>query len=257
MKKISVCIVTYNEEKNILDCLKSIEWADEIIIVDSFSTDKTMEICRKFTDKIFQRQWAGYIDQKNFALQQTRHRWVLFLDADERLSPMLAEEIQKEISSDPNRWSGFSFPRHVYYLGRWINHGGWYPDYKVRLFRKDKGYFGGEEPHDKAIIKGQIKRLKNDMWHFTYRDLSHHLQTINKFSTAAAEQQQTRGKKEKLLLFKLIFKPIVKFLENYILKRGFLDGWPGFVISVFTSFYIFMKYAKYWELRYKKSAQPR
>ena len=253
MKKISACIITYNEEKNILDCLKSVEWADEIIIVDSFSTDKTLEICRKFTDRIFQRRWAGYIDQKNFALGQSRCQWVLFLDADERLSPMLTEEIQKELSSGPEKWDGFSFPRHVYYLGRWINHGGWYPDRSLRLFKKDKGRWAGIDPHDKVAVTGKVKKLKNDLWHFNYRNFSDQIKTTDSFSSIAAEQM--KAKREKNLLPKLIFKPMVKFFETYFWKRGFLDGLPGFIISVATSFYIFTKYAKYWELLHEKQTK--
>ena len=247
---VSVCIVTYNEEEKILECLKSIEWAKEIVVVDSFSSDKTIETCRRFTDKIFQRKWSGYIGQKNFALSKATQDWALSIDADERPSLLLIEEIRKELFPPSQRYSGFIFRRHTYYLGRWINHAGWYPDYKLRLFKRDKGYFGGREPHDKVILQGKAKKLRGELKHFTYKDIGEHLEKINSFSTTTAESK--RREKERYIWLKLLFKPPYKFFEVYVLKAGFLDGWAGFIISAISAFQTFLTYAKTGEYRWMK-----
>jgi glycosyltransferase involved in cell wall biosynthesis len=161
--KLSICIITYNEEENIRDCLESVKWAEEIIVVDSFSNDKTVAICQEYTNKIIQRPWPGHIEQKNFALEQAAQPWILCLDADERLSPLATEEVIREVSQENNLYHGFFFPRHSYYLGRWINHGGWYPDYKLRLAKKGKARWGGRNPHDKLILDGKSQYLKGEI----------------------------------------------------------------------------------------------
>ena len=245
--KISVCIITYNEEHNIRDCLKSIKWTDEIVVVDSFSQDKTVEICRHYTDRIYQRAWPGHIEQKNFALELAKNDWILSLDADERLSPLLAEEIKKELEMPDKAADGYYFPRRSYYLGRWINHGGWYPDYKLRLFRKRSGRWGGKNPHDKILLKGSARYLKEDLWHYVYRDLSHQLKTVDSFSRITAEIMEKEGKY--FYLSGLLFRPPMKFIETYMIKRGLMDGMPGFIIAIVSSFYVFLKYAKLWEKR--------
>lgn len=228
-------------------CLQSLWWVDEIIIVDSFSTDATLDICARYTDKIFQRKWTNHPDQKNYAISLANHSWVLSVDADERLSPELIDEIRAELASPTGSYDGYAFPRHVFYLGRWINHGGWYPDYKLRLFRKDKGKFGGIDPHDKVTLDGKVKRLKGDLWHFTYKNISHHVMTADQYSKIFADLFAENG--IRFLSLKLLLKPMVKFFETYFYKAGMIDGLPGFVISAVTSFYIFLKYAKIWEKR--------
>lgn len=245
--KLSVCIITYNEAENIRDCLESIKWADEIIVVDSLSNDRTIVICREFTDRIFQRPWPGYIEQKNFAIEQATQPWVLCLDADERLSPLAAEEVIHEVSHANNPCAGFISPRHSYYLGRWINHGGWYPDYKLRLFKRGKAQWGGKNPHDKLILDGKAQHLRGDILHMVYRDLSDQLKTVDSFSSIIARDWIREGKG--FNPFALLFHPPVKFCETYIFKLGFLDGYPGLLISLVSSFYCFLKYAKLWELR--------
>lgn len=246
-QKVSACIITFNEESNIRDCLESLWWVDEIIIVDSFSTDATLDICACYTGKIFRRKWTNYVDQKSYAASLAKHSWVLSIDADERLSPELIDEIRTELKSPSGPYDGYAVPRHVFYLGRWINHGGWYPDYMLRLFRKDKGKFGGIEPHGKVILDGKVKKLKGDLWHFTYKNISQHLMTADRYSKIFAERfaENSVG----LLPLNLIFRPVVKFFETYFYKAGILDGLPGFIISAITSFYIFLKYAKIWESR--------
>ena len=251
---LSVCIVTYNEEDNIRECLKSVSWADEIIIVDSLSDDRTVEICRQYTDRVIRRKWNGYIDQKSFALEHATGEWVLFIDADERLSPGLIKEIKKEIKKENNEYDGFYLPRHIYYLGRWINHGEWYPEYRLRLFKRSKGRIGGIEPHDKVELtatgRTRVKYLREDMHHFTYKNISAHIQTINKFSSISAKEMEKMGKN--FHIFRLLLHPPARFITGYILKGGFKDGIPGLIIAVTCSFHVFLKYCKLWELKKKK-----
>lgn len=251
---LSVCVVTYNEEENIRDCLKSVAWADQIVVVDSFSSDKTTEICREFTDEVVQREWKGQIDQKNFALSHAKHDWVLLIDADERLSPGLIEEMKKELSKKNSEYNGFCFPRHVHYLGRWINHGEWYPDYKLRLFRKAKGRIGGVEPHDKVELTGRrVKYLRGDLWHFTYKNISAQVETLNRFSSISAQEMAKQGRTFQPL--QILSRPIIRFITGYIIRNGFRDGMPGLIIAVASSFYVFLKYFKLWELQNESKGQ--
>lgn len=244
---ISACIITFNEERNIRDCLESIKWVEEIIVVDSFSKDRTVTLCREYTDKVFQKEWQGHVKQKNCALEYASNEWVLCVDADERISPELKEEIERNLSMDAHSFDGCFFPRHSYYLGRWINHGGWYPDYKLRLFKKSKGRWGGKDPHDKVILNGATTHLRGELLHFVYRNLSHQLQTVDNFSTVTANVLKQEGEHFSLLRF--LFRPPIRFFEMYIIKKGFRDGLPGFIIAVSSSFYVFLKYAKLWELK--------
>jgi glycosyltransferase involved in cell wall biosynthesis len=243
--KVSATIITYNEEKNIGACLESIAWADEIIVVDSLSTDRTPDICRGYTQKVIQRPWPGHVQQKQFALEQATGDWIVSLDADERLAPDSREEILQAIAAAAPDINGFMFPRHSFYLGRWINHGGWYPDYKLRLIRKGKGSWGGVDPHDKLEVEGNTGRLASEILHYVYRSLSHQLATVDSFSAITARQWREQGKSFRLL--PLLVRPPLKFFECYLWKQGFRDGLPGFIIAVASSFYVFLKYAKLWE----------
>lgn len=240
---ISAFIATHNEEQRIRRCLESIKWCDEIVVVDDNSTDRTKEVCREYTDRIFNRKWDGYANQKNFAMQQTKNDWVLLMDSDEELSPDLIKEIQNEFQNLPPDICGYEMPRKVFYLGRWINHSGWYPDYKLRLYRKSKGYMGGEDPHETFILDGKTKKLKNDLLHYSYRDISEQVRTLNRYSSIFAEHRRWKPSD----FFKMIIKPPVKFLEVYFSKAGILDGFQGFAIAVMMSYFVFMKYAKIFE----------
>lgn len=244
---ISACIITFNEEQSIRDCLESLRWVEEIVVVDSMSGDSTVSLCRQYTDVIIQKDWEGHVKQKNYALAQASNEWVLCLDADERVSPELKEEIERSLSEEGDGVDGYYFPRHSYYLGRWINHGGWYPDYKLRLFKKSKGQWGGRDPHDKVILNGSTKYLTAELFHYVYRNLSHQLQTVDSFSTITAVGLNNKG--DRFSLLKLLIRPPLKFLGTYLLKRGFLDGLPGFIIALTSSFYVFLRYAKLWELQ--------
>src|SRR3972149_4119187 len=249
---ISACIITLNEESRIRDCLESVKWVDEIIVVDSFSTDKTIDICREYTDRVYQRAWPGNIDQKNYTISLAKCNWILSLDADERLSPKLIEEIQEAVCN-PGNVVGFFFPRRSFYLGRWICHGDWYPDYQLRLFKRDCGQWQGTNPHGRVILDGKTKHMKQDIYHFNYKNFSHQLRTIDTYSNIFADAMIARRKG--FSLFQLVFRPLYKFIKVYFIKMGFLDGLPGFILAVSNAFYIFVKYVKLWE-REHSAAQP-
>jgi glycosyltransferase involved in cell wall biosynthesis len=244
--RISASVICRNEEHNIEDCLKSVAWCDEIVVVDSGSTDRTVELARKHTERVSFHEWPGYVAQKNHALDQCGGDWVISLDADERCTPELREAVERELAS-ADGLAGFEVRRHVKYLGRWINHGGWYPDWKLRIVRKGKARWGGVDPHDKLIPEGPVKRLDAEIHHFTYRDFAHQIRIINHFSDVVAGELRKAGKGWPV--FHALFHAPWKFFECYVLKLGFLDGFPGFVIAAGSAFYIFSRYVKLWELR--------
>jgi len=244
MEKLSVTIITYNEEGNIRDALESVKWADEIVVVDCGSDDSTVRICREYTDRVFYNPWPGHVQQKNFAIDKTTNRWVFSIDADERVTKELAAEIRDVLNR--NERCAYAVARHVFYLGRWINHSGWYPDYKVRLFPKDEGRWGGTNPHDKVIPRCEVRRLRGDLLHYTYRDISHHVNTMNSFTDISAVERSKMG--DKSTIFKMLARPVVAFVKKLVLKQGFRDGVPGLVIAVSSAYYVFLKYAKLWEL---------
>lgn len=246
-EKISACITAANEERNIRRCLESVTWADEVVVVDSFSTDGTPEICREYTDHVHQHRWLGYIGQKNLIKDMACGPWILFVDADEEISPALRDEILREFESGASaQYAGYEFPRLVWYLGRWIRHGDWYPDVKLRLFRKDKGRCGGREPHDRISVDGPVRRLRGDMFHYTYADVSDQLATINRFTSITAQGWRRDGRTFRLI--DLLFRPGLRFLRSYVLRLGFLDGLPGLVVALMVAQGVFVKYAKLWDL---------
>jgi len=243
--KLSVYMITYNNERTVEKALKSVTWADEIIVLDSFSHDKTVEICRKFTNKVFQRKWPGHRDQYQYAADLTKNEWIMFVDADEEIPPELAEEIRRVLKEERKDVDGFHVYRRTYYLGRWIRYGGWYPDYEIRLYRRDKGRWEGGL-HAKVVVNGKVGSLKNQYLHYNYRDISDQIQIIDKYSQIAAEDMLKSG--EKFSLLRLLFHPPFRFIKEYLFKSGFRDGLPGFIIVVATMFYVFIKYAKLWEM---------
>jgi len=229
--------------------LASITWADEIVVVDSFSTDKTPEICRRFTDRVIQRPWPGFREQYQHAADLTTHPWVMFIDADEEISQELADEIQRVVKEGEKSFDGFIIYRRTYYLGRWIRHGAWYPDYEIRLYRREKGRWEGGL-HAKIVVNGNVGSLKHEILHHTYRDISDQIRTLDLYSRIEAEDMLKAG--ERFHLFKLLFRPPFRLLKEYLLKQGFRDGIPGVVIIVATMFYVFIKHAKLWELTHVK-----
>lgn len=244
--KISAVIITHNEEKRLEPALKSLkDIVSEIIVVDSFSTDGTVKLAKKFGSRIYKREWTNYADQKNYANQKASYPWILSLDADERLSPELRREIQELKEKEPEA-AGFSMPRQTYYLGKWILHSGWYPDRKIRLFKKDKAFWKGEYVHEKLVIEGQVRKLASPIYHFTYQDIRDHMERINQFSTLGAKKLYAEGKKCRW--YHLALLPAQRFTKSFFLKAGILDGFAGFVIAVLHSYAIFARYAKLKEI---------
>lgn len=251
--KISACIVCLNEEDRIRDCLESVKWAGEIVVVDSFSTDNTPEICKEYTDKFYQNKWEGIVKQKNFCIDKTSGEWILFLDADERISPELKADIEKLMEAPDKLLDGYDIPRKTIYFDRWIKHCGWYPNYQLRFFKKSKGRIFGKIPHDHTEVDGAVGKLKSQIIHYTYRDFTDHLRTVNTFSDTAAKEMYDKGKK--FSLFNITFRPFLRAFTTYTFKLGFLDGLPGFIISLLSGYYVFSKHIKLYELyRNKKSS---
>lgn len=243
---ISAVLITFNEEKRLEPALRSLEGiASEIIIVDAQSSDGTLKIAKKYTDKVFRRKWTNFADQKNFANSKASFTWILSLDADERLSPELGQEILELKEGEP-QCSGFSMPRQVFYLGRWIHHSGWYPDRKIRLFRQDKAHWQGEYVHEKLEIEGKVEKLKGAIHHFTYRNIQDHLARINTFSDLGAKKLYSL--KKKCRLYHLVLLPFFRFAKSFFWKAGFLDGFAGLVIAVLNGYSIFIRYAKLREI---------
>lgn len=254
-EKISACVITFNEERKLPRCLDSLRWCDEIVVLDSFSTDRTLEIARKYTDNIVQQAWLGYVGQRNRIRELAQYPWLLFLDADEEVSEGLREEILELFNRGTHPYVGFEFPRQVYYLSRWIRYGEWYPDIKLRLFNKAYGRTEGEEPHDKVVVSGPVCRLRNPIWHYTYDGIDDHLRTLNRFSSISARQKFVAG--ARFRWWDLITRPLFRFFKGYLMRGGFLDGAHGLVIAIISSFGTAMKYAKLWELHRRKSERYR
>ncbi len=243
MTRISVVIITLNEEKNIERCIKSAqEIADEIVVVDSFSTDRTEEICEQYHVKFVKHKFEGYIEQKNWAVTQASNTHILSLDADEALSDELRNSI-KEVKDNWN-YDGYYFNRLTEYCGKQIRHCGWYPDRKLRLWDSRKGSWQGENPHDKFELQhGASKNiLHGDLLHYSFYTIDQHLDQINKFSTIKANGLFKKGRKNNYLIMTL--NPFFKFFKSYILKLGFLDGYYGYVICRNSAYSTFLKYAK-------------
>ena len=243
---VSAIVVCFNEERNIRDCLESLRWCDEIVVVDSFSTDRTVEICREYTDRVMQRPWAGYRDQKAFAHSQATKQWVMLVDSDERVTPELRDEIQQALDGDAGRFMGYAVPRLVFYLGRWWWRGGWYPDYDVRLFRRDQATWGGADPHEKILVDGAVRRLKQPLHHFSYRNIGDHIERINRFTSISSRELRNEGGRWRLA--NAVLRPAFRFFRFYILKRGFMEGFAGFYVAATAAVYVFLKYAKLWEI---------
>jgi glycosyltransferase involved in cell wall biosynthesis len=241
---VSVTIITRNEASHIAAVLESVSWADETIVVDAESSDETVEIACRLGARVQVRAWTGYGDQKNFAAGLARHDWILSIDADERVTPELASDIKRTIDSNPSA-RGFKLSRVTFHLGRWIRSTDWYPDYQLRLYDRRHACWNDRRVHESVTVNGEVGRLQGELQHFAYRDLSHHLATIDSYTTLAAQQMQDEGRRVRIL--DLLVHPPFAFLRNYILRFGIRDGLPGLIVSLLNSYYVMLKFAKLWE----------
>ena len=245
MEKITVAIITKNEEGVIRQCLETVKWADEIIVVDAYSSDKTVRLCREYTDKIFQNEFIDFSAQKNFALSKAANDWILFIDADEKITPQLKEEISLLVS---NECDGYRIPRRNIIFGRHLRYGGHQDDLQLRLFRKNRSRF--EKPiHEKVIVDGRIGVLRNYLEHYSTRNLSEYGEKLNLYTDLEAKFMMMQGRTIKKYQF--VTNPIAQFLIRYLYKGGYKDGLEGFLFYSLSSFYTFIKYAKFWELSKK------
>lgn len=239
--KISAAIITFNEERNIARVVESLRCCDEILVLDSGSNDRTVEIAGKLGARVVEASWHGYAAQKNIAAELAAHDWVLSLDADESLSEALEAEIWQIKKSGP-KFDGYTVPRLAQYLGRWILHSGWYPDRKIRLFNRAKAKWVGDFVHESVRVDGAVGHLQSNLLHFTCSSISEHLRTMDRYTTLAA--QEIASRQENISVARLLFDPPWTFLQTYVLKCGFLDGMEGLAIAYMAAFYNFAKYSK-------------
>jgi glycosyltransferase involved in cell wall biosynthesis len=245
----SVCIIACNEERNLARCLESVAWADDrVVVVDARSQDATEAIARRMGARVVQHEYVGNVEQKNFALDQAKHDWVIALDADEALLPELAQEIRSALAEDGRGADGFLVNRITFHLGRWIRHGDFFPDWQLRVFRRSRGRWAGVNPHGRVEIGGRVDRLAGEVAHFSYRDLADQVERIQEFSRVQAAALFAAGRRARAR--DLWLRPIARFLRAYVLKQGFRDGMPGLLIALATAFHVFLKYAKLWELEH-------
>jgi glycosyltransferase involved in cell wall biosynthesis len=242
---VTVTVITLNESANLAAALESARWADEIVVVDAESADDTVAIARRYTDRVIVRPWPGYIEQKNFAASQASHDWIFSLDADERVTPELAAEITARFAAGAT-CAAYRVPRVSHYLGRWIRSTDWYPDHQLRLYDRRRAKWTGRYVHESLRVEGDIGRLRAELRHLPYRDVSHHLRTIDRYSGLAARQMFEDGRRTGPL--RIVLQAGAAFLRNYLLRGGFKDGGVGLIVSLLNSYYVAMKFAKLWEL---------
>ena len=243
--RLSVVVVTQNEEERIRACLESASWADELIVVDAESSDKTATVARELTDHVFVRPWPGFAAQKNFGLEQARGDWILSLDADELVSNPLRQEIAA-ILAGGGEHAGYAIRRRNVFWGRWIRHGGLYPDWQLRLFRRGRGRFTERTVHESVTVDGSVGRLSGHLEHRSYRDVADFLERADRYSTLAAGEWLAAGRRSRPLT-DLVVRPAGRFLTMYVARAGFLDGWRGFLLAVLYAYYVLMRSAKVWE----------
>jgi (heptosyl)LPS beta-1,4-glucosyltransferase len=246
--KISALIITLNEENNIKECLDKLDWVDEIIVVDAESQDSTKTICSKYPVRWYQRAWPGFGPQKNFGIELAKGEWVLVVDADERITPELKNEILSVIQSH-TLYSGFEIPRRNFFYGKWIRYGGAFPDYQLRLFKKNDGHYDQTPVHEQFILKGPAGYLTSPLDHYTERQISDHFKKFDQYTSLAAQHEVERNRSSHWS--QCLINPILTFFKIYILKKGFLNGVHGLIYSCFVAMYTFVKYAKLWELNQK------
>jgi len=256
---LSVAIITLNEERNLPACLESVRWAEELVVCDSGSRDRTLEIGRAHGARVFQDPWRGFAGHKNLAVERCGNPWVLIVDADERVTPELRAEIER-VLADPAAADGYWVPRRNYFLGRWIRGGGWYPDATIRLFRKGRGRFEKRAVHEAVAVEGAVGRLEASLEHYTYDSIASYLVRMDRYSTLAAQELQRSGRRARLA--DLIVRPAWTGFRMLCFQGGWRDGWRGLILAGLYASYVFSKYAKLWELAQSAkgkahSAEPR
>ena len=246
MPKLSVTVVAKNEAADLGAALASVAWADEIVVVDSHSSDETVAIARQHTDRVVVHNWLGHIEQKNYAASLASHDWILSLDADERITPELADEVKATLAAEPS-CAAYLIPRVTWHLGRWVKTTDWYPDFQSRLYDRRRAKWTGRYVHEALAVKGPVGRLRGEIQHYAYRDIADHLETIDRYTTLAAKQMHEDGRRAGLL--QIAGHPPLAFLRNYIARGGICDGVPGLIISSMNAYYVFLKFAKLYELQ--------
>ena len=245
MPRLSVTIITRNEEAQIAAAIAAVGWADEILVVDSHSTDRTVALAQAAGARVIVRDWPGYVAQKNFAAAEAAHDWILSIDADERVTPELASNIRAALEHPTH--AAYACPRLTWYLGRWIKGTDWYPDYQTRLYDRRRARWTGKYVHEAVAVDGTRGRLRGHLQHFAYRDIGEHLDTIDRYTALAARQMFESGRRTHVL--QLVLHPPLAFLRNYIAKGGLFLGAVGFVVSALNTYYVFLKFARLWELQ--------
>jgi glycosyltransferase involved in cell wall biosynthesis len=252
---LSLCIITRDEERNLARCLASARFADEVVVLDSGSTDRTVEIARAAGARVFVEPFRGHVRQKARAVELARNDWVLCLDADEEVSPELAASIEAALAAVEPGIGGFELSRKTCYAGRFIEHGGWWPEWRLRLFDRRRGGWTGDDPHDRVEVgAGQVDRLSGALHHYAYRDVTHHLEKVNAYTSTMARGLADRGRPFRR--HDLLVRPAARFLRMYVVRAGFRDGVRGFLLAVIGAFYVFAKYAKRWELEQRPAPPP-
>jgi glycosyltransferase involved in cell wall biosynthesis len=241
--QLSVTVITHNEAAHIEACLASVAWADERLVVDSWSTDDTARLAREAGARVIERDWPGYAAQKNFAAGEAAHDWILSLDADERVTPALGQAIRDLLVGEPAA-AGYRVPRVAWHLGRWIRTTDWYPDYQLRLYDRRRASWKARRVHESVSAQGPVAYLKEELQHYSFRDLSDQAARLDRYSTLAADDMHDAGRRAGVA--DLVLHPPAAFLRNYVLRRGFADGVPGLIISAMNAHYVFLKFAKLW-----------
>jgi glycosyltransferase involved in cell wall biosynthesis len=250
--KLTVTVITLNEAANVERALESVAWADEVIVIDSGSTDATVEIARRHATRVEVLDWPGYGAQKNRAADMAANDWILSIDADERVTPELAGEI-REVLEHPDA-GGYRIPRVTWYLGRWIRSTDWYPDPQLRLYDRRVARWNLRQVHESVDLPDPPGRLRHDLQHYAYRDVAHHLATIDRYTTLAAEQWAAKGRRTTAL--GAIVHAKLAFLRNFVLRGGFRDGAAGLLVSTLNSYYVFLKFVKLWERQQSYTDAP-
>lgn len=246
MNQLSVVIIVLNEAHRIEPVLKSVKWADEIVIIDAFSTDNTEEICRRYTDRIYKYPWEGYYKQRMRSIEHASYPWIFSIDADEIVSDELKNEILAVIS-DKNSKNGYYVPRKTHYIGRWIEHSGWFPDYQLRLFRAEDSFIEPRLVHEGFSVHGEVGHLKGILFHYSIDTIKQHVEKINHYTSLDCPQKIQRLGNKKVRWYNLVFNPFFKFIRMYFSNKGYKDGFQGFILAILSAFSTQLLYIKVWE----------